>query len=70
MDEFVEYLKTTDELDRFDLATVNKAFGIDGPIDVPSIESPPKKQPVRKRPDPLQRLGRLMKLEVSQADGM
>jgi len=67
MDEFIEYLKTTDELDHFDLAAVNKAFGVDGPIDVPSIEPPPKKRPVGKRPAPLQRLGRLMQLA---ADGM
>jgi len=70
MDEFVEYLKTVNELDHFDLAAVNKVFGVDGPIDVPSIKPSPKKRPVRKRPDPLQRLGRLMKLAVSQADGM
>jgi len=70
MDEFVEYLKTMDELDHFDHAAVNKAFGVDGPIDVPSIKPSPKKRPVGKRLDPLQRLGRLMKLAVSQTDGV
>jgi len=64
------YLKTTNELDYFDLVTVNKVFGVNGPIDVPSIEPAPKKRPAGKCPDPLQRLGRLMKLAVSQADGV
>ena len=58
--EFIEYLKTANDID-FDPATVNKAFGVAGPIPIPVSKSSSKKAPASERLDPFQRLGRLLK---------